>query len=111
VTLPRPARSNKHTPPNNWILSHDRIKAVPAGWAVGESHRRGKLTVGAELAAKMSRLKVVGDNLTEDERASFIHDFDFDFDGGGTDDVSRPCGGLGGENLELFFFFFFFEIL
>ncbi len=34
----------------------------------------GKLTVG-ELASKMSRLKVVGENLTEEERASFIQDF------------------------------------
>jgi hypothetical protein len=38
-----------------------------------------------ELAAKMSRLKVVGENLTEEERALFIHDFNFD--GGGIDDV------------------------
>ncbi|KAB1225654.1 Fimbrin-like protein 2 [Morella rubra] len=33
----------------------------------------GRLTVG-ELASKMSRLKVVGENLTEEERASYIHD-------------------------------------
>lgn len=33
----------------------------------------GRLTVG-ELASKMSRLKVVGENLTEEERASFIQD-------------------------------------
>ncbi|KAK9993087.1 hypothetical protein SO802_022790 [Lithocarpus litseifolius] len=34
----------------------------------------GRVTLG-ELASKMSRLKVVGENLTEEERASFIHDF------------------------------------
>ncbi|XP_059451996.1 uncharacterized protein LOC132182696 isoform X2 [Corylus avellana] len=39
----------------------------------------GKLTVG-ELAAKMSRLKVVGENLTEEERASFIHDLNRNLD-------------------------------
>ncbi|KAJ4847949.1 Fimbrin-2 [Turnera subulata] len=33
----------------------------------------GKLTVG-DLASRMSRLKVVGENLTEEERASFIQD-------------------------------------
>ncbi|GKU85911.1 hypothetical protein SLEP1_g511 [Rubroshorea leprosula] len=33
----------------------------------------GKLTVG-DLASRMSRLKVVGENLTEQERASFISD-------------------------------------
>ncbi|KAJ4730341.1 putative Fimbrin [Melia azedarach] len=33
----------------------------------------GKLTVG-DLASKMSRLKVVGENLNEEERASFIQD-------------------------------------
>lgn len=39
----------------------------------------GKLPVG-ELAAKMSRLKVVGENLTEEERASFIHDLNRNLD-------------------------------
>ncbi|KAF7825880.1 fimbrin-2-like [Senna tora] len=33
----------------------------------------GKLTIG-DLASKMSRLKVVGENLSEEERASFIQD-------------------------------------
>jgi hypothetical protein len=39
----------------------------------------GKLPVG-ELASKMSRLKVVGENLTEEERASFIHDLNRNLD-------------------------------
>ncbi|KAH9794124.1 hypothetical protein WN944_011313 [Citrus x changshan-huyou] len=34
----------------------------------------GKLTVG-DLASKMSRLKVVGENLSEEERASLIQDY------------------------------------
>lgn len=34
----------------------------------------GKLTVG-DLASKMSRLKVVGENLGEEERASLIQDY------------------------------------
>ncbi|GAU29598.1 hypothetical protein TSUD_164460, partial [Trifolium subterraneum] len=33
----------------------------------------GRLTIG-ELASKMSRLKVVGENLSEEERDSYIHD-------------------------------------
>lgn len=33
----------------------------------------GRLNLG-DLASKMSRLKVVGENLTEQERASFIQD-------------------------------------
>lgn len=33
----------------------------------------GKLTL-RDLASRMSRLKVVGENLTEEERASFIQD-------------------------------------
>lgn len=33
----------------------------------------GRLSLG-DLASKMSRLKVVGENLTEQERASFIQD-------------------------------------
>ena len=62
-----------------------------------------------ELAAKMSHLKVVGENLMEEERASFIHDFNFD--GGGIDDVDFdvPASRLatrwtGQQNHELFFF-------
>ncbi|KAH9745746.1 fimbrin-2 [Citrus sinensis] len=37
----------------------------------------GKLTVG-DLASKMSRLKVVGENLSEEERASLIQDYHCD---------------------------------
>lgn len=33
----------------------------------------GRLAVG-DLASKMSRLKVVGENLSEEERASYIQD-------------------------------------
>ena len=33
----------------------------------------GRLTIG-DLASKMSRLKVVGENLSEEERASYIQD-------------------------------------
>lgn len=34
----------------------------------------GRLTVG-DLASRMSSLKVVGENLTEEERASFIKNY------------------------------------
>ena len=33
----------------------------------------GRLTIG-DLASKMSRMKVVGENLSEEERASYIQD-------------------------------------
>jgi plastin-1 len=33
----------------------------------------GRLNIG-DLASKMSRLKVVGENLSEEERDSYIHD-------------------------------------
>jgi plastin-1 len=33
----------------------------------------GKLVI-ADLASKMSRLKVVGENLSEEERDSYVHD-------------------------------------
>lgn len=33
----------------------------------------GKLVIG-DLASKMSSLKVVGENLSEEERASYVHD-------------------------------------
>lgn len=39
----------------------------------------GKLTL-ADLSSKMSRLKVVGENLTEEERASFIQNLHPDLD-------------------------------
>jgi hypothetical protein len=77
---------------------------------VGATHWCGKLTVG-ELTIKMSRLKMVGENLTEEERALFIQDFNFD--GGGIDNVDFdvPASRLATrwirqQNLELFFFFF-----
>jgi hypothetical protein len=75
---------------------------------VGATHWRGKLTV-RELAAKMSCLKMVGENLTEEKRALFIQDFNFD--GGGIDNVDFdvPASRLATRwtrqrNLELFFF-------
>lgn len=54
------------------LLGHDHFFM----WLVQfMSMRResGRLTIG-DLASKMSRLKVVGENLSEDERASYIQD-------------------------------------
>jgi hypothetical protein len=73
---------------------------------VGAAHQRGKL-IAVELAAKMSRLKVVGENLTREERALFIHIFNFN--GGGIDDVDFDV--LAGHAVDwaakiLNFFFF-----
>ncbi|KAI9110414.1 hypothetical protein K1719_018574 [Acacia pycnantha] len=40
---------------------------------MGLRRESGKLIIG-DLASKMSRMKVVGENLREEERASFIRD-------------------------------------